>query len=355
MGVSVNLNAAKALLKNALRPGIVKVNIAVTYACNYRCKTCNIWRLYLDKPELKSMELSYKEHEELYRENRDVVWLSFTGGEPFLREDFDDIVTSAVENIRGLKLINVATNGSMPVKVKRLVEKVLSARPDLLLFVEVSLDGCEKLHNYVRGFPQAYRNSLETFRRLRRLKAEGLNVRFEYTLSRFNAGLLRKLLEDLNSQGLHVSVDDFVVTLAHNSPYYNNEEMGSIAPPMDKAIDELSWISSKLSKRSLLNLVPLIYLKLSSRFFKGWRPPCVAGSHSCFIDPFGRVYPCITVRYELADLRRDGFNLKQAFSGPRARFFRENLRPRCPTCWTPCEAYQSIVFKPLGFLPYLLS
>ncbi|RLF13945.1 MAG: hypothetical protein DRJ97_07105 [Thermoprotei archaeon] len=349
------LRAANALMRSAAQSKVVKVNLAVTYACNYRCKTCNIWRLYLEKPELRFLELTLDEYHRLFDENRDVAWVSFTGGEPFLRPDFEELVLLAVERLRGLKILNLVTNGSVPERVERLVRKVLGLRSDLFIFVEISLDGCGPLHDYVRGAPRAYESSLETYRRLNSVDGEGLEVKFEYTLSRFNVGRFKELLSCLRREGLPVSVGDFIITLAHNSPYYRNEEGFNVAPPVAEASRELSWIRKALPKLSPTCIVTSTYLKLASKFFNGWRPPCVAGSHSCFINPFGKVYPCITVRYELGDLRRDGFSLRRIFSGSKASFFRDKLRPKCPTCWTPCEAYQSILLKPHAFLPYLFS
>ena len=70
-----------ALLRtNAHRPPApLKLNLCLTYWCQYRCKTCNIWQR---KP---TDELTTEEIVALVRENPNVNWVDLTGGEIFLR------------------------------------------------------------------------------------------------------------------------------------------------------------------------------------------------------------------------------------------------------------------------------
>jgi len=337
---------------------LAKVNLSVTHACNYRCKTCNIWRKYLENPELKDQELTLSEYSEFFRANQGIIWLSLTGGEPFLRRDLAGIMISALENIDKLRVINVATNGSSPKRIEKSLSEVLhSVKKPVYISVEVSLDGKEFVHNEIRGVRDAYQRSLETFRRLRRLKeevdAEFFDVKFEYTMSKYNSGMLKETIEELAEEE-SIGPDDFIITFAHKSFFYDNLE-SDVSSETDIMLKEVSWFLENYPKKDLFDRVARSYLKMSIKYFgEKWRPPCVAGEHSCFINPYGDVYPCITMNYPLGNLRSDGFSLHEILNNNRSQEFRRKIREACVTCWTSCEAYPTIIFKPMEFLRELI-
>jgi hypothetical protein len=46
----------------------------------------------------------------------------------------------------------------------------------------------------------------------------------------------------------------------------------------------------------------------------------------------------------LGNLRDSAFDLRGLWQGERALVLRREIEARrCPNCWTPCEAYQSIL------------
>ena len=309
-------------------------------------------------PELKDQELTLSECSRLFKANREIIWLSITGGEPFLRRDLTDIVISALENIDKLKVVNIATNGSMPRRVEKSLSEILNCmKKPVYISVEVSLDGKDSIHNEIRGVKDAYQKSLETFRRLRRLKEEAeadfFDVKFEYTMSKYNSGMLKKTIEELACEE-ELGFDDFIITFAHKSFFYDNLK-SDVFSKTDIMLKEVSWFLKNYPKEDLFNRIARSYLKMSMRYFgENWRPPCVAGEHSCFINPYGDVYPCITMNYRLGNLRSDGFSLRDILSNNRSRFFLKKIRDTCVTCWTSCEAYPTIIFKPTEFLRELL-
>src|SRR5436305_8156498 len=83
----------------------LKVNLCLTYWCQYRCKTCNIWRR---SPE---GELSTDELMLFVEKNREVAWLDITGGEIFLRKDVGDVLDAIAVSWKKLSVLHFATNG----------------------------------------------------------------------------------------------------------------------------------------------------------------------------------------------------------------------------------------------------
>ena len=66
-------------------PSPLKLNLCLTYWCQYKCKTCNIWQRTPDN------ELTTDELLAFVARNRGVAWLDVTGGEIFLRKDIHEI------------------------------------------------------------------------------------------------------------------------------------------------------------------------------------------------------------------------------------------------------------------------
>jgi radical SAM protein with 4Fe4S-binding SPASM domain len=71
---------------------------------------------------------------------------------------------------------------------------------------------------------------------------------------------------------------------------------------------------------------------------------CHSLRSSCFIDPFGTVFPCITYSRPLGSLRDVGMNLAAIWNASSTARMQEQIwEGNCPQCWTACEAYQSIL------------
>ena len=123
--------------------------VMITENCNSRCITCNMWKIN------HKDEYSTEEVEDLMNQMRDcgIRNITFTGGEPLLREDIGILVKRARE--LGFKKVVVKTNGLLlSKKAEELVESGVSD-------ISVSVDGIRDTANAIRGLPHAYRTSLE--------------------------------------------------------------------------------------------------------------------------------------------------------------------------------------------------
>src|SRR4029453_3388974 len=138
----------------------LKVNFALTYWCQYRCKTCNIWK------QRPTDELSTAEVLEFVDRNRDITWLDVTGGEIFLRKDVGEIMTAILMSWKRLALLHFPTNGFLTDQIVAVCERIAAIGGPQII-VTVSVDGDETLNDSVRGIKGGYRRQLETFRELR--------------------------------------------------------------------------------------------------------------------------------------------------------------------------------------------
>jgi len=127
--------------------------IEVTRRCNLRCAHCYT-NLPLDAPD--TGELSYREHCRILDEMAEAgcLWLLFTGGEIFVRDDFLDIYAHAKK--RGL-IVTLFTNGTLI--TPRIADHLAEWRP---FSIEISLYGhtretCERVTGVSGSYDQCLR------------------------------------------------------------------------------------------------------------------------------------------------------------------------------------------------------
>jgi len=323
-----------------------KLTFALTFWCNYRCRTCNIWKVR-PKDELRTDEI-----EKLFKKNPNFLWIDLTGGEPWLRTDFPEVCRIILEHCPDLLLLHFPTNGYLTDRIVSGVEEVVKLRPERLI-VTVSTDGDEELNDAVRGKKGGWRRQIETFKQLHAM--EGVKVVLGMTLSGHNVGQFPKAFDAAKNECPWLTYKDFHVNIIHASDHF----FGNSDLQLRENVDPQALIDAVNSYRRLRG-VPLDpvsfleheYLRRVERYLKTGVTPmqCHALRSSCYIDPWGRVFPCSIYDRKIGALRETDFKLAPIWNSPRARETQEEIwQFQCPQCWTPCEAYQTILgnfFRP---------
>ncbi|MFB6190516.1 MAG: radical SAM protein [Candidatus Nanohaloarchaea archaeon] len=326
----------------------IKLNYAVTYDCNLRCEKCNIWK---KEPE---NELELDEIRRFFRENDHFRWVSLTGGEPFLRDDIDEIARVIEEESRNLYVLNSPTNGALPGKAREKAEEIASLDvPNIIL--TVSIDGPEEVHDSERGIEGSWKKAVETYRLLDRLseKEENFKTLFSYTVSGNNLGEFGRTVKEVDRELASRDVDyqDFGVNFQHGSGHYYEKE-GLRSRKFFEEVEEVNRLKDHLP-RNLRQLVSQLGLKLSRRELRENRIPCVASEVSAFMNPRGVIYPCIIHDQEIGDVREYGFDLEEMWDEQVQGDYRKYSRT-CGGCWLPCESNQAIMANmPLSIWEFL--
>ena len=335
-----------SLLKTTVaRPtAALKLNLCLTYWCQYRCKTCNIWKR---KP---TDELTTDELRTLVRENPGVTWLDLTGGEIFLRPDIDEIFDAIVTGWRRLAILHFPTNGFLTDRIVKSVVGIAGRGPAQTI-VTVSLDGDEALNDHIRGIKGGFKRQIETFRALRRVPK--VQVVFGVTLSSFNAGRFVETFEACQRECPDLTIDDVHLNVAQVSGhYYGNDTLTGMAPTREQAQRELAAYRRLRGRaRSAKHLLERAFLGYLDDYLRTGRSPmpCHALRASCFIDPWGVVYPCISYSRPMGRLRDTGMRLEPIWNSRETTTVqREIWNGDCPQCWTACEAYQSLLGNALA-------
>ena len=331
--------ASRVLHANVARPRHPwKVNLALTYWCQYKCQTCNIWRR---KP---ADELTTREVIEFIRQNQFVSWIDLTGGEIFLRRDIDEILDAAATMWPHLFLLHFPTNGFLTDAIVS-AATLLSRSSVPHVVITVSVDGNAALNDRIRGIPGGFRRQVETFNQLRGVPR--VHVVFGVTLSRLNAGHLEDTYESLLSECPGLSLNDVHLNLAQVSPHYYGNANDPSVLSRDVAVQELQFYRRRRARSlSAAGWLEDRFLDHLDRFLEtGTTPiPCHSLRSSCFIDPWGTVYPCITYNRVMGRLRDTGMQLFPIWNAEATRDTQQAIwHGDCPQCWTACEAYQSIL------------
>src|SRR6185436_12320879 len=200
----------------------VKLNFCLTYWCQYRCKTCNIWR------RQPSDELTTDEVIAFVRENPNITWADLTGGEIFLRQDIDEILSAVVTGWRRLALLHFPTNGFLTDRIVRSVER-LAGRGPAMTVVTVSLDGDEKTNDEIRGIKGGFSRQIATFNALRRIP--GITTVLGVTLSAYNIGRFAETFEACARECPGLAITDVHLNVAQVSGhYYGNSGLNDMRP-----------------------------------------------------------------------------------------------------------------------------
>ncbi len=317
----------------------LKLNFCLTYWCQYRCKTCNIWQR---KP---SNELTTSEISAFVQRNRQTAWLDLTGGEIFLRKDIDDIFDEVVTSWPRLAIIHFPTNGFLTDHIVRTAER-LARTSTARIVITVSVDGDQRLNDEIRGIQGGYARQMETFNALRRIT--GLTVVLGVTLSSFNAGRFLETYAALRHDCPGLTPDDVHLNVAQiSNHYYGNAATTALLPSRPALQHDLdAYRSMRGMPVSLSAWLERVFLARLDDFATPPRTPmrCHSLRSSCFIDPWGTVYPCITYDRPVGSLRDHGMDLAAVWHSDAAKQIqREIWRGDCPQCWTACEAYHSIL------------
>ncbi|RME86323.1 MAG: radical SAM protein, partial [Caldilineae bacterium] len=168
------------------------VVISVSFRCNSRCRTCDVWR----KP---NDDMSLDEWDRVFANlGRAVEYLTFTGGEPFLRKDLADMVISGYRHCRP-SYITIPTNGLLSDRILAQVDRICSECRGTDIGINLSLDGVGEEHDDIRGVPGNWEKAMETWQGLKTLKKKhgNLIVTVHTVISRFNQHRFPEIYEGL--------------------------------------------------------------------------------------------------------------------------------------------------------------
>jgi len=353
------------------KPLPIKLTIALTFLCNSRCKTCNIWKIYKEKPNMVYKELPIATWLKLLNELREtLIWLEFTGGEPFLKNGIDKILVHAFKNT-SVYAIGITTNAVYPEHTLNVLSRIINEVPsNKQLIIGISIDGTPDLHDEIRGIKGNFERAIYLYRKIKMLREQykNIHVHFSYTVSQYNAGRLKELYEYLRDSKIIDNISEISITIEHYTAFYNrgitniHNSYRKLTNDIKRDIENYIKLlrNDNYKNKGIINSVKLTFYKFYARkilnFITNPRRmiiPCVAGKFSAYIDPYGNVYPCTQWLVKLGNIKKQTF--KEIWFSKKTDDIRKSIaKGECPNCWTPCEAQPSWIMNFSTLLSSLL-
>lgn len=314
-----------------------KYFLVVTKSCGSRCTNCLIWQ------ETPQNELTLTEFELLaVKSKKNLMWLNLSGGEPTDREDLIEIIDTFIKNCPNLKMINFTSNGLNPERLQAVCE-YLDRSHIPVIGINVSVDGPPLLHNRLRGTEDGYAKAIEALKIVRRFK----RIKSAAAMTLFPANYLSipETIESIAASIPGFTLKDLHLNFPHTSShYYGNERINySERINIEKIIPYFKNTSSLMSPFELIEGMYQKHLLEYSRTGKT-SVTCAAIKSNIYISEKGDVYPCTIWDKKLGSLREFDFDLASLLKSQAVLQARQQvLAKNCPNCWTPCEAFPSLV------------
>jgi MoaA/NifB/PqqE/SkfB family radical SAM enzyme len=326
-----------------LHPRPLNLTFSVTYRCNARCRTCNVWKKRVD-------DLSLAEYRKVFDGiGKSLYWATFSGGEPFIRPDLIDIVLACDERCRPA-IITIPTNGLYRDEVIDGVARLSRGARRAKIIINFSLDGIGPRHDELRGVEGNYDRMKETFLAVKAAQHPNVTVGIHAVVSQYNVSQIPALREHVRREFVP---DSFITEIAEER--LELDTIGcDITPAANEyraVVDDLVADIDATPTRGLPALVQAFrreYYELAHRTLVEQRQvlPCYAGIASAHVAPNGDVWSCCTRAESMGNLRAADFDFMAVWTSQKGDALRGSIRRNECFCPLANAAYSSMLSDP---------
>jgi len=288
----VNIKASKKNIP-------LSVLCELTYRCNLSCYYC------YQKNVSKGNDLTSAKWGDIFKQlaRMGTLYLTFSGGEPFLRKDFLDIVSAARSHDFAVSIIS---NGTLV--TKNMIKRLSSLG---IMDIGLSFHAAGKdLHDKLSGKKGSFD---KTLRALRFCVDAGIKTLVKHSVSTENFKEFSMLADMADKEGSFFECDGNIIP----------HERGVPSP----------FVINQSQYKIFLKAMKVASLP---RFFKANNSDtlhCDAGRSLCGITPQGEVVPCVQLPIKLGNLQKKSFS--EIWYAPAVTKFRtqeKNLDKACERC-----------------------
>jgi MoaA/NifB/PqqE/SkfB family radical SAM enzyme len=326
-----------------LRPRPLNLTFSVTYRCNAKCQTCNVWKKRVD-------DFTLDEYRKLFKNlGTSLYWATFSGGEPFIRPDLIDIVCACYDRCRP-GIITIPTNGLLQKRILDGVARLSRHARNTKIIINFSLDGIGERHDELRGVPGNYEKVRDTYRKLKAAGHPNVTVGIHTVVSQLNVREVPALRDHVRKE---FGPDSFITEVAEERLELDTIGM-DITPSADAygaVVEDLLDDMDTTTGTGMSSVVQAFrrqYYQIAHRTLKEQRQvlPCYAGLASAQIAPNGDVWTCCTRAESMGNLREANFDFDKVWTSNRADELRGSIRRGECHCPLANAAYSSMLCDP---------
>lgn len=334
-----------------LKRNPVHLTFFLTRRCNARCPFC----FYLSTESREpASELTLSEIRKISDSMGRLLWLAFSGGEIFLRDDLVEI-TEVFYKKNKPSIILFPTNALLTDNIAEKIEAILKKCKNSTIVVKLSLEGLEDLHDSIRGIKGSFQKTMRTYKVLGNLinKYGNFELGINTVFCSLNQDHMDELIEFVNSL-------DKIKT--HTVSLIRGEVSDGNLKNVD--IDKYHQTAKKL-EADLKNRMSRTYR------FKGARLkaaqdilqrrlihetvvkncqliPCYAGRLNIVLTETGDVYPCekFDIDMKLGSVKDTEYDIKKVLETERAKQIIKSISKNSCFCTHECYMMTNILFNP---------
>lgn len=333
--------AAHAVGRPAQLP--INLTVSVTYSCPSRCATCDIWQKRVD-------DLSVDEYGRIFPSLKRVpVWVTLSGGDQFIRADFDEIVRLVRTELEP-SIVNIPMNGVITERIFQLLPKIAHYTVGAQLVLNLSVDEIGEAHDALRGADRNFEKLRLVADLIHDLKKTYAHVVLgvHTVISKHNV----KRIPDIEREARAIfRPDSYIAEVAENRVELKTMDKDITPDTRDYrvAVEHLRRaIDANRSRHPVARLVEslrLEYYELSARILEEKRQviDCYAGWASGHLAPDGHVWGCCVRAESLGNVRDNGYDFGTVWLGPRADAFRASVKAHACACPLANASYTNLL------------
>jgi radical SAM protein with 4Fe4S-binding SPASM domain len=318
--------------------------IAVTYRCNNACLFCyagcgSAGCTGTPNSVTGGTEMTLAEAKEIirvFKEDAKIPFFSFTGGEPLLRDDLEEMIRFAC----GKDLqVNLITNGILA--DGRRAKSLFKAG---LRTAQVSVEGVDaSTHDLLTARPGSFK---ATLRGIRSLQQAGISVQTNTTVSSMNSGQARQFPGFLKSLG----ITRFAMNLY--LPPAGSAKPDELLVPYSRAGAIIDAVRTSARAEGLVFYwySPIPQCRFNTIAHGLGNKSCAAMDGLLSVSPSGDVLPCSSYPEPMGNLLMEDF--RDIWFSPRARHFKskEYAPAECAGCgsFVACQAACPLYWRSVG-------
>ena len=335
----------------------IHLTFFLTRRCNANCPFCFYLKTATDSVT-QNTELSLDEIEKISKSMDTLLWLAFSGGEIYLREDLVEISEIFYGNNKPAVML-FPTNGLLPELIRDRTEQVLKQCPQSIIAVKLSMDGLYQDHDALRNTPNSFEKTMATYHLLKGLLDAYPN--FELGVNTVfcseNQEKMDEIIDFANSmEGIKTHTISLIRgNLADRS--FKNIDYRKYYHAIERLENNLKTDISSIYRfkgAKIKAAQDILQRRLISRTMLDQKRliPCYAGRLNLVITESGNVYPCEILTETFGNVRDYDYDIGQVIHSDSALKIIESIMNNNCYCTHECYFMTNILFNP-GLYPAL--
>ena len=339
-----NINIVNRIFKSVILYQIPNYSIIyIDGNCNMLCNFC----CHAAMDARKTPKMSPEQLGLIFKKAKSLLHLTVTGGEPFLRKDFVQIIDNIILAC-DVPRISVKSNGFYTDRIESFLQELLTKHKNTEFTLSISLDGPEEVHDKIRNFKGAYSkvlNTIEVMSKYREYNNFFLRLASVLTLDN------EAVIEDILNKTCTWPIDFHEIILVRD---VSTKAQLALKGRYEKLNHLQHNRSSKKWQKSFNGkLFEKIYLETLKRIdSKTIYSPCLAGGRFVEIFPDGKVRGCEVEKLwkvsEIGDVSDEELTIVDIVKSKRAKDF-QTIAKNC-TCTFECANAINTVYDPKQWL-----